>query len=308
MYMEIRQTHNAAQAHGVFFLNSNAMNVHLASNTLTFSTIGGVLDVFFMMGSTPKQVIQQYLSVVGKPHMPPYWEFGFHQCRWGYTSIQETASVAYNYKKYQIPLDTMWNDIDYMHAYRDFTNDPVNYPTEEYIEFVEYLHDNGQHYVHIVDQGIMIDRTYEPFLEGLDADIYIKQANGVNDAVGKVWPGETLFPDFTNPASRDYWLNQLARFPRHGIPVDGIWIDMNEISNFCTGNCLSTYNETEFTIENDPYDNPPYYPTASPLNTSTISMNTQTSLGPYYNTHSLYAFYESIGMFFSPPRPEADTN
>merc|ERR1711953_1150615 len=69
---------------------------------------------------------------------------------------------------------------------------------------------------------------------------------------------------------------------------------MNEICNYCTGNCLASFNETEFSVENDPWDNPPFTPTAEPLNETTISMNCQTHLGVNYNTHSLYAFYESI--------------
>jgi hypothetical protein len=41
----------------------------------------------------------------------------------------------------------MWNDIDYMDQYRDFTNDPVNYPQPEVRQFVQQLHADGQHYI-----------------------------------------------------------------------------------------------------------------------------------------------------------------
>ena len=295
MYMEIRQNIESL-SHGVFFLNSNAMNVHLEPEILTFQTIGGILDVWIVLGPSPHDVIQQYLSIIGKPHFAPYWEFGFHQCRWGYESIQETASVAFNYYGLDIPLDTMWNDIDYMDAYRDFTNDPVHYPIDEYVEFVNYLHDNGQHYVVIVDPGIMVDPNYSAYTDGRDADIFIKQMDGIQDAIGKVWPGYTSFPDFSNPKTQDYWTQQIQAFRDSGIKVDGLWIDMNEISNFCTGNCFPV-NTTEFSLEYDIYDNPPFFPTTNPLNTSTISMNTQTYLGVNYNTHDLYAFYESIGNY-----------
>lgn len=295
MYMEIRQGGiTSSSSHGVFFLNTNAMNVHTDDGVLTYQTIGGIVDVWFMLGPSPHDVIQQYLEIVGNPHLPPYWELGFHQCRWGYESIEETASVAFNYQKFEIPLDTMWNDIDYMDAYRDFTNDPVHYPIEKYTEFVDYLHNNDQHYVCIIDPGIMVDSNYTAYLDGIEEDIFIKQMDNKTDAIGKVWPGYTSFPDFSNPKTLNYWKRQIESFRSSGVRVDGLWIDMNEISNFCTGNCFPV-NETEFSEQNDPYDNPPFYPTAHPLNTSTISMNTKTYNGINYNTHDLYAFYESYG-------------
>lgn len=59
-----------------------------------------------------------------------------------------------NFKKAEIPLDTMWNDIDYMENYLDFTTDSENYPEEELASFVEELHAHGQHYVLILDPGM----------------------------------------------------------------------------------------------------------------------------------------------------------
>jgi alpha-glucosidase len=51
------------------------------------------------------------------------------------------------YKKYDIPLETMWNDIDYMDKYKLFTLDPVNYPEKEVLKFVNELHQSNQKYV-----------------------------------------------------------------------------------------------------------------------------------------------------------------
>ena len=42
------------------------------------------------------------------------------------------------------------------------------------------------------------------------------------------------YPDFLNNSTQDWWRRQLAAF--HDMaPWDGLWIDMNEASNFCTG-------------------------------------------------------------------------
>lgn len=43
--------------------------------------IGGVLDLWLMLGPSPEEVVAQYQQVVGKPAMPPRWALGTHQSR-----------------------------------------------------------------------------------------------------------------------------------------------------------------------------------------------------------------------------------
>jgi alpha-D-xyloside xylohydrolase len=50
----------------------------------------------------------------------------------------------------------------------------------------------------------------------------------------QVWPGAVHFPDFLNPKTLAYWQEQLRGF-RELARWSGVWIDMNEPSNFCTG-------------------------------------------------------------------------
>jgi hypothetical protein len=80
---------------------------------------------------------------------------GFHQCRWGYRNVSTDRSVVANFKKARIPLDTMWNDIDYAASGdRDFTNDPIRFALTDWRSFVDELHANGQHYVILIDPGV----------------------------------------------------------------------------------------------------------------------------------------------------------
>jgi alpha-glucosidase len=65
--------------------------------------------------------------------------FGFHLCRWGYTSVNATKEVVAKMRAADIPPKVMWNDIDLYHAFRDFTTDPVMFPAEEMREFIREL-------------------------------------------------------------------------------------------------------------------------------------------------------------------------
>jgi len=227
------------KAHGAMLVNSNGMDVRLESNTLTFKAIGGIIDLYVFSGSSPAEVVKQYTNTVGHPTMFPYWSLGFHNCKYGYTSVYQVEQVVANYSAANIPLDTQWMDIDYMQNYRDFSYDSVNFPTSEVKKFVDGLHANGQHFVPIIDPGIMVYPGYDAYEKGLKADIFIKDITGGN-YLGQVWPGPTYFPDFLNPATQNYWTEQLQGF-YNMVPVDGLWIDMNEASNFCNSDGQGQY-------------------------------------------------------------------
>lgn len=188
-------------SHGVMLMNSNGMDIYLESDYLTFKVIGGIIDLYVFNGPTPTNVVSQYTKIIGNPTMMPYWSLGFHNCKYGYTSLNQVKQVVANYSAANIPLDTQWMDIDYMQNYKDFTFDSVNFPVAEVAVFVDQLHANGQHFVPIVDPGIMVSSGYDAYDKGVKEGIFIKDIAG-NYYLGQVWPGPTYFPDFLNPSTQ----------------------------------------------------------------------------------------------------------
>ncbi|XP_066291230.1 lysosomal alpha-glucosidase-like isoform X2 [Branchiostoma lanceolatum] len=276
------------QAHGVFLLNSNAMEVILQpAPALTWRTIGGILDLHILLGPDPNSVIQQYWDVIGYPMMPPYWALGFHLCRWGYNSANRTMDIVHKMRDAGIPQDTQWNDIDYMTSHLDWTYDGDKFA--ELPAVVKDLHDHGQHYIMIVDPGISNTQkagTYPPYDVGLKRGVFINDTDG-NPIVGSVWPGDTTFPDFTNPITQQWWLEMAADFHKK-VPFDGMWIDMNEPSNFVDG---STHGCPDNELEK-----PPYTPAVvgGTLAAKTLCASSQQHLSSHYNLHNLYGHFEII--------------
>eukprot|EP00891_Asterochloris_glomerata_P007647 jgi/Astpho2/7647/e_gw1.00115.13.1_t len=220
-------------ASGILLLNSNGMDVAATGETVRYSAVGGVLDFFIFMGPTPADVLEQLTRVVGRPTVPPFWSNGFHQCKFGYKDVYMMEEVVANYSAAGIPLDTMWFDIDHMYGYRDFTFDAGRYPQQEVRAFVDRLHADKQHAVIIIEGGVKIDAAYQAFVEGLKRKAYIQDLTG-NPYVGQVWPGPVHFVDFLSSNGTDFWADQLTTLYSK-VPWDGLWIDMNEVSNFCTG-------------------------------------------------------------------------
>ncbi|CAN4121866.1 unnamed protein product [Withania somnifera] len=310
LYMDMRNVKGEAYAHAVLLLNSNGMDVFYRGDSLTYKVIGGVLDFYFFSGPTPLAVVDQYTEFIGRPAPMPYWSFGFHQCRWGYHNLSVIEDVIANYKKAKIPLDVIWNDDDHMDGKKDFTLNPVNYPGPKLRAFLEKIHAEGMHYVVINDPGIGINKSYGTYQRGIANDVFIKYEG--KPFVAQVWPGAVHFPDFLNPKTVEWWGDEIKRFHELA-PIDGLWIDMNEVSNFCTGLC--TLPEGRIcpngtgpgwiccldckNVTNTKWDDPPYKINASgiqaPIGYKTIATSATHYNGVReYDAHSIYGFSETI--------------
>jgi alpha-glucosidase len=240
--------------HAVFLLNSNGKSIKINDSTLEYDLLGGVLDLYFLAGPTPVAAAQQYSEVVGKSVMMPYWGLGYHQCRYGMRDVYEVAEVVANYSAANIPLETMWTDIDYMYLRRVFTLDPERFPLTLMRELVSTIHSRGQHYVVMVDPAVAY-QDYPAFNSGRDQDVFYKRSDG-SIFEGVVWPGVTAFPDWFHPNTQAYWNNEFASFfdPETGVDIDALWIDMNEAANFCNWPC------TNATLQAQQMGNPPRPP------------------------------------------------
>lgn len=185
------------RTHGVYLRNAHAQEVLLRPEGITWRTLGGTIELYFYSGPSATDVIQNYqTSTVGLPAMQQYWTFGYHQCRWGYENWTRLQEVVDTFAEFEIPLETIWTDIDYMNQYRNFDNDAVRFGYTEGAEFLSKLHAAGQHYVPIVDSAIYTPNpdnasdAYLPYNRGADAGAFMANPDG-SLYVGAVWPGYT---------------------------------------------------------------------------------------------------------------------
>jgi alpha-glucosidase len=229
-------------SHGVYYRNLHGMDVVLNPSKLTWRTLGGEIDLFFFDGPSQPEVTKQYQeSAVGLPAMQQYWTFGYHQCRWGYRNWTELRGIVETMRAFDIPMETIWLDIDYMDQYRDFTLDPVTFSPSEVKDFFGWLHGNNQHFVPIVDGAIYIPNpqnasdAYDTYTRGNESGVFLKNPDG-SQYIGAVWPGYTVFPDWMSSNGVSWWVKEMVEWYKE-VPFSGFWVDMTEVSSFCVGSC-----------------------------------------------------------------------
>lgn len=296
-------------SNGVLLLNSNAMEVVFSPRpSLTYRTVGGILDFYVFMGSSPENVIQEYTGVIGRPYLPPYWALGFQLSRYGYNTLDNLKSATKRMVDNDIPLDVQYADIDHMDERKDFTIDEVNF--KNISGYVKELQQQNMHFIIILDPALISNETnYYPYEIG-KGKMFIKwpilnnDIRSGQDMLGYVWPkGKVVFPDFLKNETREYWKDLIVSHYAN-LSFDGLWIDMNEPANFGT-NEERPFNWPE---KDKPYwslkcpaselDDPPYKPRGvfgPRLSDKTLCMVALQNDGAYqhYDVHSLYGWSET---------------
>jgi alpha-glucosidase len=217
-------------AYGIFLDNTFRSNFDFgkeARDRYSFGSDGGDLDYYLFYGPDPKHVIENYTALVGRMPLPPLWSLGYQQSRYSYESEARVREIANQFRQRHIPADVIYLDLDYEDARRPFTIDRTKFPTFE--GMVHDLAAQGFQIVPIVDLHLKQQVGYAPYDEGMKGDHFVKNHDG-SLYVGPVWPGPSVFPDFTRAASREWWGTLFADFSRMGIR--GIWNDMNEPAVF----------------------------------------------------------------------------
>lgn len=245
--------HNAQRTAGIFWLNAAETWVDISSNTAGKTVFGkmldyvqgssetpqtdvrwisesGIIDVFLMLGPTPRDVFSQYASLTGTQAFPPLASLGYHQCRWNYNDQEDVRSVDAGFDEHDIPYDFIWLDIEHTDGKRYFTWDPHKFASPK--EMLQGLMDKKRKMVAIVDPHIKVDSNYKIHNEIRSRGFYVKNKDGA-DYEGWCWPGSAGYPDFTRPDMRAWWASQFA-YDQYEGAMENLytWNDMNEPSVF----------------------------------------------------------------------------
>lgn len=225
-------TYNAGMATGIFLDNTWRTSFDFGKElpgVYSFGAVDGPLDYYILYGPSPKQVVESYAWLTGTPPLPPLWTLGYQQSRFSYPSGSRVLEVANHLRADRIPADAIYLDIGFQDKNRPFTVNHDLFP--DFPGMIAQLKAENFHVVAITDLHIakLPGRHYAPYDSGIAGDHFVKNPDG-SVYTGIVWPGPSVFPDFTQQQTRAWWGTLYRDF--HADGIEGFWNDMNEPSIF----------------------------------------------------------------------------
>jgi alpha-glucosidase len=216
-------------AYGLMFCTTWMSQIQTTNSEVIFTTVGQLPPVITVSGTTPQDIILKLAKLTGYMPLPPLWSLGYQQSKYSYETAVIVAQIADTFRAKKIPCDVIWVDIDYMDGYRVFTFNKTTFPNPKALN--DYLHKLNFKSVWMIDPGVKYqpNGTYAVYESGSLYNLWILDSQK-QPYIGTVWPGQSVYPDFTMPRTGTWWAGLYQSFLSNGI--DGVWNDMNEPANF----------------------------------------------------------------------------
>ena len=216
------------KGYGVFVNHPEDVSFEVASEKVSrvqFSVSGQSLEYFVIYGPTPKEVLEKYTALTGRPALPPAWSFGL----WLTTSFttpydeQTVTSFIQGMADRDLPLHVFHFDCFWMREFRwcDFEWDPRAFP------------DPPAMLKRLKERGLRICVWINPYIAQLSALFAEGKAGGylLKKPNGDVWQTDQWqagmgIVDFTNPDACKWYGDKLRALLDMG--VDSFKTDFGE--------------------------------------------------------------------------------
>jgi alpha-D-xyloside xylohydrolase len=226
------------RGYGVFVNYPGAVSFEVASEKVTcvqFSVPGESLEYFVIYGPTPKEVLEKYTALTGRPALPPAWSFGLWLSTSFTTQYDEATvtSIIQGMAERDLPLHVFHFDCYWMKEFNwcDLEWDKRTFPDPA--GMLKRLRERGLHIC--VWLNPYIAQRSPLFAEGAQHGHLLKRPNG------DVWQTDLWQPgmgivDFTNPAACRWFGDKLRALVDMGvdafksdfaerIPTDAVYFD-----------------------------------------------------------------------------------
>ena len=227
------------KGYGVFVDSSDQVSFEVASEKVEyvgFSVPGEKLNYVFFYGPSPKEILNQYTAMLGRPALPPAWSFGLWLSTSFTTNYNEetTSSFINGMFERDIPMRVFHFDCFWMKAFHwcDFEWDKDCFPDIK--GTLQRYHEKGLKICVWINSYIAQGTPF--FKEGAEKGYLLKRADGKGVWQTDNWQAGMGLVDFTNPDAVKWYTDKLRTLLDAGvdcfktdfgerIPVDVVYYD-----------------------------------------------------------------------------------
>lgn len=207
------------RGYGVFVENSSDVSYEVASEKVErvqFSCSGEVLVYDIIYGGTPKNTLDIYTALTGRPTLPPAWSFGLWLSTSFTTDYDEKtiASFINGMAERDIPLSVFHFDCFWMreHNWCDFEWNPDVFPDPK--GMLRRYRDRGLRICAWINPYIA--QASPLFAEGMEKGYLLRKTNG-DVWQTDMWQSGMGIVDFTNPEACEWYASHLRRLMDMGV-------------------------------------------------------------------------------------------
>jgi alpha-D-xyloside xylohydrolase len=207
------------KGYGVLVNNTGKVSFEVASektSRVQFSVAGEVLEYYLIYGPNPKQILERYTALTGRPALPPEWSYGLWLSTSFTTSYDEKTVMSFidGMQNRRIPLQVFHFDCFWMQGFHwcDFVWDKATFP------------DPAGMIARIKAKGLKVSLWINPYIaqrstlfeEGRSKGYFLKNRDG---SVWQTdhWQAGLAIVDFTNPEATQWYTSCLARLLDMGV-------------------------------------------------------------------------------------------
>lgn len=180
------------------------------------------LDYLVIAGDTPKEILQSYTAVTGRPPAFPDNALGLWQCKLRYRTQEEVLSVAREYRRRGIPLDVIVIDFFHWTEQGEWKFNPEWFPDPK--SMMDELRAMGTRCM--VSVWPTVHPNSENYRAMRDRNLLVRSEQGLNFTMP--WRnGACCFFDATNPEAQKFVWSKLEK-NYVGYGIDMFWLDEAE--------------------------------------------------------------------------------
>ncbi|HSK66810.1 MAG TPA: alpha-xylosidase, partial [Anaerolineales bacterium] len=207
------------RGYGVFVNHPEQVSFEVASEKVErvqFSVPGEALEYFVIYGPTPRQVIERYTALTGRPALPPAWSFGLWLSTSFTTEYDEKTVTSFidGMAAHDIPLHVFHFDCFWMQEFHwtDLQWDPRFFPDPE--GMLHRLKERGLHICVWINPYIA--QRSDLFDEAVQHGYLLKRPSG-DIWQWDMWQAGMGIVDFTNPEACKWFAEKLRVLLKTGV-------------------------------------------------------------------------------------------